>query len=74
MKIPAYIQKIIDQRCRLAEELTSLSVKLDDWLMKQGIDTCNDYTTTGVLIYTEPFVAKKCVEEAILTHEKVSSK
>ena len=57
MKIPKYIDKLIDRRCRLAEELNSVACQLDEWCEKNGIDTYTDYLCTGVLIYSEPSTA-----------------
>lgn len=69
MKIPKYVQKIIDRRWKLAEELNDVSTKLDEWLENNGIPICNDYTTTGCMIYCEPYNAKRCVEADILNKE-----
>lgn len=66
MKIPKYVQKLIDRRWKLAEELNDVSNQLDAWLENNGISICNDYTTTGCMVYCEPYNAKKCVEEDIL--------
>lgn len=69
MKIPKYVQQLIDRRCRLAEELNAVSCKLDDWLVANGIEIANDYTTSGCMIYCEPYNAKQCVERDILNKE-----
>lgn len=69
MKIPKYIDRLIERRKTLAMQLSEVSSELDEWLEKQGIDIGNDYCMTGCLIYCEPFVAAKCVREDILNHE-----
>lgn len=65
MKIPKYIDKLIDRRCRLAEELNKADFQLSEWCEKHGINTYTDYLCTGVLIYTEPSNAAYYVREDI---------
>ena len=54
MKIPKYIDKLIDRRCKLAEELNKVDCLLTEWCEQNGIDTYTDFLCTGVLIYSEP--------------------
>ena len=61
MKIPKYVQKLINDRYKYAVKLMKTSSELDDWLDENGIDIFTDYCATGVLIYTEPDVARDCV-------------
>lgn len=63
MKIPKYVQNLIIRRERLAKKLMIVSVELDEWLEKQGIPLCADYTVTGCMIYCEPETARECIEE-----------
>ena len=51
MKIPKYVQKLIDRRCKLADQLATVCWELDEWLDKNEIEceTCD--THTGVEIY-----------------------
>ena len=65
MKIPKYVERIIERRERLAWKLIAASCDLDEWLEKNGIQTGTDYTTTGYMIYCEPHTAAKCVREDI---------
>lgn len=65
MKIPKYIDKLIDRRCRLAEELNKVDSQLSEWCEKNGIDTYTDYLRTGILIYSEPSNAAYHVREDI---------
>lgn len=69
MKIPKYIDRLLERRTRLAEQLTEVSSKLDDWLEKNGMPLGNDYTLTGCMIYCEPAAAERCVREDILAKE-----
>lgn len=70
MKIPKYIQDLIIRREKLANELMNVSSELDEWLEKQGIPLGAEYTVTGCMIYCEPEIARKCVEEDILNFIK----
>ena len=69
MKIPMYVQKLIDRRCKLADELAEVSYALDVWLDKNGIE-CETYDThTGVEIYCNPYSSKQRIINAILNKE-----
>lgn len=50
MKIPKYVERLIERRERLAWELIKVGTELDEWLEKNDIPTGNDYTTTGCMI------------------------
>lgn len=70
MKIPKYIDVLIQRRMKLAMKLQDVSSQLDDWLIEQGISTQNDYMQTGCMIYCEPHTAAECVREDIENFEK----
>lgn len=65
MKIPKYIDELIDKRTKYADKLSEVSTKLDDWLMKNNIPVGSDYTLTGCMIYTEPATAGELVRRDI---------
>lgn len=65
MKIPKYIDELIDKRTKYAEKLSEVSSELDDWLMKNNIPCGSDYTLTGCMIYTEPATAGELVRQDI---------
>lgn len=69
MKIPKYVERLIQRRERLGWELMSVSSDLDEWLEKNNIPIGTDYTTTGCMIYYEPSTAAKLVREDILNKE-----
>lgn len=69
MKIPKYIDKLIDKRQNLAVKLAEVSAELDEWLMNNGIHLGEEYTCTGCMIYCEPCTAARCVREDILNKE-----
>ena len=67
MKIPKSIDKLIDRRERLAEELNEADIKLCDWMESKGMNLCEmgDFTRTGCMVYCEPATAARCVRESI---------
>lgn len=71
MKIPKYIDKLIERRMKLAFELMDVSTQLDNWLEKNGFDLSemSDYTITGCMIYCEPAAAASNVRRDILNKE-----
>lgn len=71
MKIPKYVERLIERREQLAWELISVGAKLDEWLEKNDIPTGTDYTTTttGCMIYCEPGAAARLLREDILNKE-----
>ena len=69
MKIPKYVQKLIDRRCKLADELAEVSYALDVWLDENRIQ-CETYDThTGIEIYFDPYSSKQRIINAILNKE-----
>ena len=65
MKIPKYVQDLIDRRCYLAAQLAEVGWKLDEWLDKNNI-VCESYDThTGVEIYCNPYSSRHRIIEAI---------
>lgn len=69
MKIPKYIENILNKREKLAYQLNECEVKLDDWLIKNGAnfsdkDIC-DAVISGCMIYIEPTTAKDLVIDYI---------
>ena len=69
MKIPKYVERLIDRRTRLAWELIKVSSELDGWLEKNDIPTGTDYTMTGCMLYCEPSTAGDLVKRDILAKE-----
>lgn len=70
MKIPKYIDRLIERRKNLAWELIEVSTKLDNWLEKLNIPMDNDCTSTGAMIYCEPDEAALRVRNDILNKEE----
>ena len=70
VKIPKYVQKMIDDRYKYACKLINASANLDEWLDNHGIICGDDYTCTGCMIYCEPWTARQCVENDIINHKE----
>lgn len=72
MKIPRRIEQAIDRRTRLAEELASACIIVDDFIKENGMDDeVADYDwLTGVEIYANPSASGERVKEAIRNHEE----
>lgn len=69
MKIPKYVERLIERRERLAWELLEVGTKLDKWLEKNNIPLRDEYTVTGCMIYCEPGAAADLVRKDILNKE-----
>lgn len=66
MKIPKYVQNLIDRRCKLAVQLDDVCGELDEWLDKNNIECESCDTHTGVEIYCNPHSSKQRIMEAII--------
>ena len=58
MKIPKQIEKLIERRTKLAEDLNSVELTLDNWIEEHGgelddPDIC-DSVRSGCMLYCEP--------------------
>ena len=69
MKIPKYIENILNRREQLAYQLNECNVKLDYWLEKNGADFSDkdicDAVISGCMIYAEPTTAKDLIIDYI---------
>lgn len=70
MKIPKKIEKVIEKRRKLAEDLNSMSIILDNWIEEHGGNLGDpdiyDSVMTGCMIYCEPDNAAISVTKYIL--------
>lgn len=70
MRIPKYIEKLLNRREKLAYQLNDCSIKIDKFLQDNGADLLDpsicDSTATGCMIYCEPTSAKNSVITYIL--------
>lgn len=69
MKIPKWVDELIDKRTKYAEKLEDVSTRLDNWMMKNNIPLDPDYTEGGNMIYSEPDIAEKYVRRDILNFD-----
>ena len=70
MKVPKKIEKLIERRRKLAEDLSTVSSTLDNWIEEHGGDLTDpdicDRVITGFMIYCEPCNAAFNVTKYIL--------
>ena len=66
MQIPKKIEKLIDRRTKLANQLFMVSSELDEWLDGNGIEAESFDTHGGVEIYTNANDSADRVKKAIL--------
>lgn len=65
MKIPKYVEELIQRRQRYAEMLNSVASQLDDWLLANNIECSSDSWQTGCAIYADPGSAAESVRQSI---------
>lgn len=69
MNIPKRIEKLLDKRQQLAENLIAINCEIDTWLENKGVDLndpdISDAVLSGCMIYTEPSTAKDMVKTFI---------
>lgn len=69
--IPKYVEKLLERRSKLAVNLISVILELDDYCERIGIDMCDDSAVLGLnpIILSEPDVAydrtKSAIEKAL---------
>lgn len=65
MKIPKYIDYLLDRRAKLAESLNSVDYELTKWIDKKGIEVESCDYATGCEMYVNPDASADRVREAI---------
>lgn len=65
MKIPKYIEVLIEKREKLAAELISTDWKLSEWLEKNEVDVEECDTRGGCEMYVNPFASAIRIKQAI---------
>lgn len=67
MKIPKYVEKLIERRAKLADDLNSVDNQLTSWLEKNGLlDKVEEYDVmTGCEMYVNPYTSADRIREAI---------
>lgn len=70
MKIPKKIEKLIERRARLADDLTHADNELTAWLDKKGlIDKVEEYDIiTGCEMYVNPYASADRIRDVILNN------
>lgn len=65
MKIPKYIEALIEKRKKLATELISTDWKLSEWLEKNGVDVEAYDIRGGCEMYVNPWASADRIKRAI---------
>ena len=69
MKIPKYVKKMLEMRRIHTEKMNAYDNKLMDWMIKKGINLCDDqiqdYIFGGAIQIVEPLSAENGLIEYI---------
>lgn len=66
MKMPRKIEKLINRRTRLAQDLNSVDYELTKWIDKHSI-AVEDYDyCSGIEMYANPSISGERIKQAIL--------
>lgn len=66
MKIPKYVERLIQKRENLANELDTVMHELDEWLDSHDIETSPEDTHEGAELYMNPEDSANRIRQAIL--------
>lgn len=69
MKIPKYIEDLIERRVRAAKDLQKYDRKLTDWLISHNIPVDDEDYLMGYEVYTNPKASAQRILTAILDKE-----
>lgn len=65
MKIPKYIDKLLEQRAKAAETFLECDWKIFNWLEKNGIEVNPDDINTGACSLCEPWGIIESIRDCI---------
>ena len=65
MKIPKYIEKLLDRRAKIGNELLEIDWKITEFINKYEIEAEDYDYCTGVEMYSNPYASARRVKEAI---------
>lgn len=70
MKIPKYVEKLIERRAKLADDLNSVDNQLTSWLEKNNLlDKVEEYDVmTGCEMYVNPYASADRIREVITSN------
>lgn len=69
MKIPKYIDKLLDRRANLASLLNSVDCEITKWIDKNDIEAESCDYATGCEMYANPYASADRIRKAILDKE-----
>ena len=70
MKIPKYVDQLLEQRAKAALTFTSCDSKIAEWLDKNNIQVPSDDILTGTCSLMEPYGSIDIIRECILKKER----
>lgn len=70
MKIPKYIDQLLEQRAKAALTFILCDTKIVKWLDKNNIQVSSDDILTGACSLTEPYSSIDSIRECILKKER----
>lgn len=69
MKIPKYIEKLLERRARAASTFIETDLAIAGWLEKNDILVDSDDILMGACSLGEPYASIDHIRDAILNHE-----
>lgn len=69
MRIPKYIDELLDRRARLAMLLNYVDCEVTKWIDKHGIEVESYDYATGCEMYANPYESADRIRKAIKTKE-----
>lgn len=65
MNCPKYIEKLIDRRARLAEQLLTTDYTLSEWIDKNGVEVEPEDYFGGYEVYCNPYDCAERIKQSI---------
>lgn len=66
MKIPKYIDKLLEKRAKSALDFTEADSKIAEQLEKNEVEVSGDHILSGACSLYEPYTSIDCIRQAIL--------
>jgi len=65
MRIPKYVDELLEKRAKYAEKFKCCDTKISDWLEKNNITVSRDDIATGCMSLCEPLTSIDNIRECI---------
>lgn len=66
MKIPKYIDKLLEKRAKLAFNFMVVDSQIAEWLEKNQVEVSGDHILSGACSICEPYSSIDIIRQAIL--------